>query len=550
MKISKNFCLVLSLVLVVACNNQKPTENLQQKDANNDAVKIALASHIEFLSDDLLKGRDTGSKEYEIAARYVVSYFKQLGLTPAGENNSWYQNIPFTRSSLDSGSAEMILHTNTVERSFNYPEQFMIGASAVAESEEVRGQVVFAGYGIVSNELKHNDYFDLDVKGKIVAILAGRPAAFPSEIGAHVSNSDEKKRYATEHGAIGIITLHTNLADKVLPYEKAIPYAAVPSLKWQMKDGSIFGSYPQIKGNVYVSKETGKALFAAAGKDLNDVFKAIEKDEVPIGFDMGIEVTLKKNSTHEKVTSSNVIAKLEGSDPALKNEYILYTAHLDHIGDKIHTDSDDHINNGALDNASGVAIILETARRFAAENPKRSILFAVVTAEEKGLLGSDYFAHYPTVPITSIVANINLDMPLILYPFADVVAFGSQHSTMAGFVEQATAIQGLKLSPDPIPEMALFVRSDHYSYVKQGIPSIFLVPGWTSTDPEVDGSKVFADFFSKHYHQPSDEASLPINYEAGAVFTTVNFNIGNEIANSKNRPHWNEGDYFGDTFKK
>jgi hypothetical protein len=543
--------ILFTLILTVSCSKEQSSDVNSTVDTSNETVKAALRSHIEFLADDLLKGRDTGSAEYEIAARYVVSNFKQFGLKPGGENDSWYQSVPFTKSTLDKSSVEMIVHTKDSQIDFEFPRQFMSGASAVSVADEVRGKLVFVGYGIVSKELKHDDYSGLDTKGKIVVYLSGKPASFPSESGAHVASGSEKRRYAAEHGAIGIISVHTPIRDKVRTYEKSIPYAGRPSLSWQMKEGGVFGDYSEIKGGAYISKEAGKILFTNAGFDIEQIFTEIEADKVPLGFDMDLEVSFKRNSSHENIISSNVVAILEGSDPALKNEYVVYSAHLDHIGDTAKGDEEDHINNGALDNASGVAIMLETARRFSqGKRPKRSILFVAVTGEEKGLLGSNYFAHYPTVPAKSMVANINLDMPLILYPFADVIAFGAEHSTLAGFVERAASLQDIKLSADPMPEQALFVRSDHYSFVKQGIPSIFLVPGWTSKDPEIEGKKVFGQFLSKHYHQPSDDILLPINYDAGATFTQVNFDIGQEIANSKSRPQWNEGDYFGEKFKK
>ena len=213
-------------------------------------------------------------------------------------------------------------------------------------------------------------------------------------------------------------------------------------------------------------------------------------------------------------------------------------------------EEEDKINNGALDNASGVSILLETARLLSnmPKAPKRSILFVVVTGEEKGLLGSSYFANNPTVPVMSMVANVNLDMPLILYPFADVVAFGSTHSSLGTIVETATNKIDISLSPDPMPEQALFTRSDHYSFVKQGIPSVFLMTGFKSTDENINGGEVFGDFLKNHYHQHSDQLDLPIRYDAAAKFALVNMMIGLEIANQDQRPTWNKGDFFGKTF--
>lgn len=513
----------------------------------DNSVKNALRAHIEFLADDVLQGRDTGSNEYEISARYVASHFKQYGLKPAGENNSWFQSVPFVKSQLDTKAVQMMMHQGNKETTFAFPEQFMSYPSATTSELGVRAKLAFVGYGIVSERLKHDDYANIDVTGKIVVMLAGRPDAFPSEQGAHVSSSAEKARHAAANGAVGMIAIHTPAYDKVRTYQRATQVAGTPTYHWRKKQGGVFGDYPSLKGSAYVSKETGKTLFKAAGHDLTKVFGQIEAGGVPSGYDMDLEVSFSKNSRHESVQSSNVVAVLEGSDPQLKHEYVVYSAHLDHIG--IHGKGEDKINNGALDNAAGIAVMLETARRFSmSERPKRSILFVAVTAEERGLLGSNYFAHYPTVPIDAMVANINLDMPLLLYPFADVVAFGAEHSTMKGFVETAANAHGLSLSPDPVPEQAVFVRSDHYSLVKQGVPAIFLVVGFQSKDPQFNGGKIFGQFLKKHYHQPSDDTSLAINYDAGVVFSKVNYSIGENIANSKTRPSWNKGDFFGDTF--
>jgi Zn-dependent M28 family amino/carboxypeptidase len=245
------------------------------------------------------------------------------------------------------------------------------------------------------------------------------------------------------------------------------------------------------------------------------------------------------------------VGVLEGSDPELKNEYVVFSAHSDHIG-FAKTVKKDNINNGAMDNASGTSVMLETARLFSEmeEKPKRSILFVSVTGEEKGLLGADYFARNPTVPVTSMVANVNLDMPILTYEFADVIAFGANHSDLQESVEKAAANANIELSPDPWPEQALFTRSDHYAFVKQGVPSVFMVPGLKSKDPNVDGSKVFGQFLSMHYHKPSDDINQPFNWNAAETFTKVNAQIGWTLANQKNKPKWNDGDFFGNTFSK
>ncbi len=548
LKLSLLLCMTLS-----ACHQSPSTQT--QSNLTETPAKIGLENnlqaHIEFLADDYLLGRDTGTEQYEIAARYVASHFKQFDMTPAGDDNTWFQSVPFVKSSLDKSSVIFKINANDKPLTLAYPNEFLIGPNPNSIEDKVTSKLVFVGYGINAPALNHNDYANIDVQGKIVVMLSGKPQSFPSELGAHVASGDEKSRYAAEQGAIGIISLHTPERDKVRTYEKILPFVGRPSFHWVKADGTAAGTQPSLKVGAYLSKQAGLKLFAAAGSDLQPIFDGLAEDKIPQAFDLDLEVNIQRNSKHEKVKSSNVAGIIKGSDPALKNEYVVYSAHLDHIGTGGMVKENDHINNGALDNASGIAVMLETARQFAQQQPpKRSILFVAVTGEEKGLLGSEYFAKNPTVSADSMIANVNLDMPLILYPFADVIAFGSEHSTLDSYVSRAAKAQGLKLSPDPMPEQNLFVRSDHYSFVKEGVPSIFLVPGFESKQQGVDGQKIFQEFFVEHYHQPSDDIHLDINYEAGATFARVNYQIGKEIANDDQRPAWKENNFFGDTFAK
>jgi Zn-dependent M28 family amino/carboxypeptidase len=266
---------------------------------------------------------------------------------------------------------------------------------------------------------------------------------------------------------------------------------------------------------------------------------------------LGTEITLARKTDHESITSPNIIGILRGSDPELANEYVVFTAHLDHIGTGVPINGDT-IYNGMYDNAMGMSLLIETARAFAAmpEPPRRSILFIALTGEERGLVGSDYYAHYPTVPSHSIVANVNLDMPLLLYPLADVIAFGAEHSSLERTIGEAVAEEDFKLAPDPIPEQVLFIRSDQYSFVKKGVPSVFLVPGFTSTDPAIDGGAIFNAHLQTHYHQPSDDLSRPIDWDSALRFARANVRIGYAVAEEDERPTWNEGDFFGDKFGK
>ncbi|QBL09951.1 M28 family peptidase [Rheinheimera sp. D18] len=514
----------------------------------------AIEAHMQFLSADALAGRDTGSKEHEIAAIYIATQLQALGLKPAGENDSYYQRVPMRKARLAANSAKFTLHVDGKNTELSYPKAFFTGPNMQHAATDVTAPLVFAGYGMVSDEFSINDYAGLDVKGKIVVILAGRPDSLPSEEAAHLNSL--KTKLAAERGAVGVITVHTPIQEKTRPYATSLLYLNTPSMQWLNADGVPADNYPNLKAGAYMHPDAAAALFAKAPVSLVDIFTQLDNKHSPKGFDLGVSASLSRKSNYEQISSPNVIAVLPGSDPILKDEYVVITAHSDHIGLSNDLRSDDKINNGAMDNAAGVSILLETARLFAQlpEAPKRSILFVVVTGEEKGLLGADYFANHPTRPIEKLVANVNLDMPVLLYPFADMIAFGANHSSLGNVVKQAAAKEGIALSADPMPEQAIFTRSDHYTLVKKGIPAVFLMTGFKSQDPKQDGGQIWGSFFAKHYHKPSDDIpSLtkeygPIRYDAGAVFTNINFNIALDIANTKQRPYWLKDSFFNKVF--
>ena len=564
--LSKKFAAPLVLASLAtlglsACNqatdstSDKSSTQVSYPQVNENNIK----AHIAFLADDTLEGRDTGSNGYQIAANYVTSYFKQYGLTPMGEHGGFEQEVTFRKAQLVENSPAMTIAAPSGEHTVVFKEQFLASGSALEVDSSVTAETVFVGYGVVDKAFGLDDYAGLDVSGKIVVMLTGRPDSLPSEEGAHIGSSREKARHAAERGAVGIVTIHTPKREGVRKFTVSAKYSDSPSYSWVDKNGQPFGRYPELKGGAYIDRDAAAPLFEGAEMSLAQVFTADTENQAIKGFALNASVTLSKQSTQSEITSPNIVAAIEGSDPTLKNEYVVFSAHLDHIGVRAHSGHDnegqdseeqDNINNGALDNASGVSILLETARMIASmeTKPQRSILFVVVTGEEKGLLGSSYFANNPTVPAVQMVANVNLDMPLILYPFADVIAFGSTHSTLGGIVEAAAGKLDVSLSPDPLPEQALFTRSDHYSFVKAGIPSVFLMTGFKSKDPEIDGGKMFMEFLSTHYHNHSDEIDLPIRYDAAASFAEVNMMIGLEIANQAERPKWHDGDFFGNTF--
>jgi len=548
----KSSMVALASAFVFGCAVQSPanlsnTRGAADMSPNTQNIK----AHMSFLADDLLLGRETGSVGHEIASLYIAGEFAKYGLTPAGDNGTYIQRINFRKGLLVQESPSFFVKGDNEDFSFSYPDDYLSGPDLLSTESEVTGALVFVGYGVVAPSLNHDDYAGLDVNGKIVVALSGKPSSFPTEEGAHLASGTQKAKYAAKRGAVGFITISTPTSEKVRPYQNLLNFIYTPRMRWIQEDGTPANITPELKGSAYLSVPAAQKIFSFTKISLDDVYAQLEQGLVPKGFDIPLTVTLTNESTHEALTSPNVVAVLEGSDPVLKNEYIVFSAHSDHIG-VARTVKKDKINNGAMDNATGTSVLMETARMFASMPvaPKRSIVFVAVTGEEKGLLGADYYARNPTVPVGGMVANVNLDMPILTYEFADVIAFGASHSTMGASVELAAKNVGITLSDDPWPEQNLFTRSDHYSFVKQGIPAVFLVPGLQSKDPNIDGSKPLGEFLATHYHKPGDDMSQPFNWDAARTFTEVNFQIGLTLANQAETPAWNEGDFFGDTFAK
>jgi hypothetical protein len=509
-----------------------------------------LQAHLNFLADDARKGRMSGEPGYDQAAEYVAAQFEALGLEPGGRDG-WFQPVPLLTRRIDIESAAVTVHGDLGDGNLEWKKDFVMGGDPVRDETSVRAEVVYAGFGVHAPELGYSDYDDIDVNGKIVAIFGGAPATFPHNQRAFYSSGRTKRDEMVERGAVGYISMRSRTDQKRYEWEVVTLNAGVTAgMSWINLSGKAADHHPELEGSAAISEMVAPDIFELTPISFEEALDAADSGK-PMSTPLGIEVTLSQKSDHTEVTSPNVIGIIRGSDPELADEYVVYSAHLDHVGIGTPVNGDD-IYNGFYDNAVGVSLLIEAARAFATmdKRPRRSILIVAVTGEERGLLGSDYFAHYPTVPSNSIVANINLDMPLLLYPLADVIAFGAQHSSMQAPIEKAVAAEGFALTPDPIPEEVLFIRSDQYSFVRQGIPSVFLVPGFTSTDPGIDGQALFRDHLAKHYHRPSDDLSRPFDWDSALRFARANVRIGQEIADAAARPTWNEGDFFGDKFGK
>ena len=526
-----------------ACATPPPTS----LDDSLDLIgKRALKRHVKWLSHDDREGRMSGEAGYDMAAAYVVEQFEKMGLEPGG-HDGWYQPVTLRTYKPVEDAAQLIIHYEASDRALVYRDDFAVGGNPVERTFSVRADVVYVGYGVHAPDLGYSDYADIDVHGKIVAWYRGAPESFEGEHRFFHSSSARKQEEAVARGAVGTITLRSREEEERSSWEESKKRIGKRGrTTWVGNDGAPANYLPQLQGAASLSPAAAHMLFAGSSLSYEESLDAMESGIVA-SAKLVAAVTLAGESEQSDFSSPNVVGMVRGSDPALAAEYVVYTAHLDHLGTH-EEDKKRVVFNGAYDNAMGVALMLETARSVAAYPPRRSVLFLAVTAEEKGLLGSDFFINHPAVPRKSIVANINLDMPLFLYPVADLVAFGSENSTLQGVAESSAEAEGFFFSPDPIPEERLFVRSDQYSFVRKGIPAIFLVPGFTSLNDDVDGEALFRDFLKNHYHKASDNLRLPIDWSSAVRFARAHTRIGYEVASRADRPSWLEGNVFGERF--
>jgi Zn-dependent M28 family amino/carboxypeptidase len=514
-----------------------------------DVSRQRLEAHVRFLASDALEGRMTGTTGYRAAAEYVASQFGQLGLEPAG-TAGYFQDVEYASALIDPQRSAVRLHRGGKARALAWKQDWVAGGDVLRERSSVRAAAVFVGHGVQAPELGHDDFAGLDLRGKIAVVLDGAPKAFDANARAYYSSGRVKDAAAVKHGAIGVVGLRNAYSIKQYAWDSLVQNAGrVPSMRWVTPEGHAADYFTELRASAGLSEAAAAALFEGAPATYAQVLEADAAGAAMPRFALAGEIELDRRSTVTRARAPNVIARLPGSDPALAGEHVVYTAHLDHlgVGNAVNGDA---IYNGMYDNAMGIAMLLESARALAAAKPRRSVLFVVVGGEERGLLGSDYFAHHPTVPIDRIVANVNLDMPLLLYPIADVVAFGSEHSALGAVVAAAAEAEGLRLAPDPLPDEVIFIRSDQYSLVRQGVPAVFLVPGFTSSDPAIKGGDAFGAFLKTHYHKPSDDLTRPVDWDSAERFTRVNVRIGLATANAAAAPTWHPGNFFGERFAR
>ncbi|HST92160.1 MAG TPA: M28 family metallopeptidase [Brevundimonas sp.] len=498
-----------------------------------------MRGHMQFLASDLLQGRGAGTAGYDVAATYVAAEFAKLGLKPAGDGGSYLQRVQLT-TYRPASQGSIVLSGRGGATPLVFGTDFVPGGSPTAAEIDLSAPLVFAGYGLDAPELGMDDYRGLDVRGKIVVVLSGTPTGMTGENAAFLG--DSKRRMAAARGAVGFITVAKSDAG-MNAFSNGVAMAArQASRSWATPGAAPYDEADGLVVGGYLTGAAADALFAGARRSYAQLrAEAATVGARPRGFRLDGTAAFDVHTAREDIQSANVIGLIPGSDPTVRDEVVMLTAHLDHLG--LADQGEDRVNNGALDNAGGVSIMLEAARSLMADRPRRSVMVVALTAEEMGLLGSEYLAENPVVAADKVVANVNLDMPILTYAFTDLVAFGSDHSTLGPLVDAAARADGLTLSPDPMPTQGVFTRSDHYSFVKAGVPSVMLATGYAN-----GGEAAWGQFFQNGYHRPADDLRMPFMWESAVRFARVNAAIARSIADAPQRPRWYEGDVFGAQF--
>lgn len=503
----------------------------------------AIKAHTAFLAHDLLAGRDTGTSGFDIAAQYVAAQFAAAGLEPLGGDGSYFQQIDLRRRSLVPGGVDFKLQLGTRSQAYQNGVDIAVDPSPYAVDETIDAELVFVGWGIFAPELGIDDYAGLDVKGKAVVLLEGAPSSLPGSIRAHFSWIQQKERMAAAKGAVAILSVKSPERERFSPWERSRDYRPLPGISWPGASGDGKGA---VRATVTLGPKASRELFRHAGRDLDSIYANLGK--LPMGFSMGARMRMDRKSEHQPVKSANVIARLAGSDPTLKDEHVLILSHLDHVGIGPAIGGD-NIYNGAIDNAGGIAVMIEAAKALAAgPPPRRSILFVATTGEEKGLIGAEYLASNPVVPMDSIAAAISVDGLMAFNDFTGIVALGADHSTLGPISEAAARAVGAVHVPDPIADRGNLALSDQYPFLRAGVPVLFPNPARETSHSDPKGLTNWDTYEETHYHRPSDDMRLPIRWDSAERWLDYIELIVEGSANHQAPILWNEGDLLGRAF--
>ena len=489
-----------------------------------------------ILADDKLEGRNTGSAGYRKAAAYVAGEFERAGLKPAG-TDGYMQNVRFHTRRLKESESSLTLVRNGESEELVLGEDAIIG-TRVDPAPMVNAPVVFAGYALTVPEMQYDDLAGLDVRGKIVMYLAGGPSNIPGPLRSHYQSANERDRFLERAGVLGTIVIQ-NPHHMDLPWQRIALGSRQASMS--LADPGMDEQFG-LKLTAMVNPAQAEKWFAGSGHAFDDLVALADAGKPLPRFPLHVSIVAKTAVEHGEVESQNVVAVLPGSDPVLKDQYVVLSAHLDHlgIGEPI---NGDRIYNGAMDNASGVATLLDIAESLNESKPKlrRSLLFVAVTGEEKGLLGSRYFAAHPTVKPGSIVADLNVDMFLPLFPLHSVTVYGLNESDLGEDIRTVARAHGVRVQDDQEPERNIFIRSDQYSFIRRGIPALAMKVGFEKGSPE---EKIAKTWLKERYHAPADDLKQPVDLECAARFDELLRALAEAVADRPERPHWYPSSFF------
>ena len=497
-------------------------------------------NYVKVLAADNMEGRETGSAGERKAQAYVVEQLKKDGLQPAG-SNGFFQPVKFRSKAIDESGSSITLVRNGKDEPLVLGEDAMF-STRVDLAPEVNAPLVFVGYGLNAPEANYNDFAGLDLHGKVAVVIAGSPSTLSSALAAHYQSAAERRKALLAAGALGTINI-PNPASMDIPWSRMKLARTRPSMA--LADTSLDDS-AGIKMAITFNPEHADKLFEGSGHTFAEI-AALAKDRKPMPH-FPLKVSLKANTKVNvtEVNSNNIVAKLPGTDPKLKDEYVVLTAHIDHlgIGQPI---NGDNIYNGAMDNGSGSAVLLDLAAAMPKTKLRRSLLFVWVTAEEKGLLGSRYFASKPTIAKDKIVADLNTDMFLPIFPMKLVTVYGLAESDLGDIASKAAEQEGVRAQPDPEPLRNIFIRSDQYSFIREGVPSLAMKVGFEPNSPEAAKAK---QWLTDRYHAPSDDINQPVDTNAAGKFEDILADIAITVANQDARPQWKSDSFFKRFAKK
>jgi hypothetical protein len=541
---------VVFFLAAAGARGESPLADEKPTGLGDPALGAALASirrevfhaDMAFLADDLLEGRGIGTRGHRLAALFVASQFKAVGLEPAGDAGTYFQSMPLVQARPREAACSVVVVADGKQRRLNYGSDFVMLIDPLGPDVVLQAPVVFVGHGVSAPEEHYDDYAGMDVTGRIVAYLPGAPSSFPDAPAALYGDLTRKRGAAADHGAVAVLSL--SRPDERSSWAETTDWAKQGAMR--LGETGATASPHRIPLLASLSPAGVEALFEGESNRLREAMEDLKAGRSH-SFLLTSELSVTQRSERSALESANVIGTLRGSDPKLRGEYVVYTAHLDHlgIGEPVNGDA---IYNGARDNASGVAGLLAVARAFALlpRSPRRSVTFVATTAEEPGLLGSQYFVDHPPVALQDIVAEINLDGLAIFWPLRDVAGWGSSHSSLRAAVEAAAARLGIEATIPEKDAAVMVGAGDQAPFAQNGVPAVWVVYGDKTRDAAVD-AQALEEKWSRP-HQPSDDMDKPFDFDSSVKLAQAAFLTGFIVTNEVSRPAWSRGDYFGGKF--